>query len=522
MRLRVAVLTMSLWTISCGGSISQPPLAQAVVAAPTLREGIVRYEARSATPRGASVAREIRPARFVDLEAQDPAGQTLARATTDERGHFSISMPSEATSLVLVLHSSVHGHDVAVTRDPNGLHPHTLTLPLSLNGAPLETDVSDLSDEGIAGGLHILDTMIKGLDAAVAWSGRELPPLFVYWGRGVTTVWSFYRGERPAGSHRYALELMGGERGRLATTDADDHDEAIMLHELGHFVFDRLSSDSSAGGMHPGGVLLDPGVAWEEGRATWFATAVLGAPWYRDTIGLEPQGSLRVDENIETDMRGPVGLGSEIGVSKVLWDLTDGVEGIADVDNDGISLGPAAVLRSMIDVASEPGAFPSLSDVLRNLVKNNAATRDAVHRLLAVSGQPPALLPDDDRMPWPLDIGLPGLHSSKIDGVSNPAPSGGRAQPENGFDSMRAYRVHVTQPGFFLARLTILGTGRAADHQDLDLELRDIRATRIAVSNGETPLESVGRVLMPGYYILYVRDGGNGNQAPYELSVVMQ
>lgn len=515
------VMYIAVLVSGCGPSVAQQDIRETPPPA-VVREGTIRYEARSPTQRGASTARVLRPARFVDVEAQDAAGRAMAHASTDENGHFTITMPPGATALVLVAHSSGHGHEVSVTRDPGGLHPHTMPLPLALNGAPTQTDISDLSLDGMSGALHILDTLIKGLDAAVLWSGEQLPPLFVYWGRGVTTVWSFYRGERPSGSRRYALELMGGERGRLSTTDADDHDEAIMLHELGHFVFDRLSSDSSAGGMHPGGVLLDPGVAWEEGRATWFASAVLSSPIYRDTIGLEPQGTLRVDENIETDMQGPMGLGSEIGVSKVLWDLTDGVPGIADLDNDGVALGPAAVLRSMISVAHEPGAFPCLSSVLREVVKTNLTSRDNMLHLLAVSQQPSSLLPDDDTMPWPLELALPGSHSSKIDGTTNPAPSGGRPQPENGFDAMRAYRIHVTEPGFMVARLTILGTGRAADHQDLDLELRDIRAQRIAASAGEDQVESVGRVLQPGYYILYVRDGGHGNQVSYELTAFMQ
>lgn len=506
---------------ACGSAIPTERTV-AVAEGPKPRSGIIRYEARTPTPRGASSERQRRPARFVDIEARDVSGAVLARTATDAEGHFAILMPQQATELVLVAHSSVNGHDIMVATDPNGARPHTMVLPLSLNGAPLETDISDDDVSGISGALHILDTLIRGMDAAVQWTGVRLPPVFAYWGRGVTTVWSFYRGERPGGSGRFALELMGGERGRFNTTDADDHDEAIVLHELGHFVFDRVSSDSSSGGMHPAGALIDPGLAWEEGRATWFAGAVLGEPFYRDTIGREPQGSLRVNENIESDAEGPMGLGSEIGVSKVLWDLADGVPGMADADSDGVALGPSAVMHAMMRIAAEPGAFPSLPLLLRELVKSGEAERGAVQRMLAVSQQSPALLPDDDTMPWPYDLAVPGVHSGKIDGLTEPTPSGGHAHPENGFDAIRAYRVHVTRPGFLVARLTIDGTGRGADHQDLDLELRTIRAQRITASNGEQQVESVGRIVQPGYYILYVRDGGHGNRVSYELSVTLQ
>lgn len=509
---------------ACGGGTQRGttlPVTAAVVAPPW--SGTVRFEARRATPHGLSIAVEQRPARFVDVVARDAQGAEVARTTTDAGGAFSLEAPPTATVLAVVAHAHLGAHDASVANDSLGRTLHEVLVPLTgLTSRTLDLVARDEDRTGSGGAFHILDTLLRGLEAAARWTGRDLPPLFVYWVREGTSAWSFYHGERPAGSGRYALELMGGDPGRYRDTDTDDHDEAIILHELGHFVFDRLSSDSSIGGMHPSGTLVDPGVAWEEGRATWFATSVLGEPAYQDTIGREPTGSLRVDHDLERGLVGPVGPGSEMGVSEVLWDLTDGVEGIPDGDSDGVALGPEVMLRAMMALAQEPGAIPELAGFLRYLVRTNAVGALPLKEMLAQGTQPPSMVPDVDEPRWPHLLALPGRATGTIDGLSNPAPSGGTARPENGFDAVNAYRVHVERAGFLVAHLRLQGSGRAVDHTDLDLELRSIRTELIVASRAETPLESIGRVVQPGWYTLFVRDGGHGNRARYELSVALE
>ena len=347
--------------------------------------------------------------------------------------------------------------------------------------------------------------------------------MFVYWGRGVTTEWSFYRGETPAGSGRFCLELLGGDPGAQATTDTDEHDEAIILHELGHFVMDRLSGDSSIGGMHPRGVLVDPGVAWEEGRATWFATAVLGLPFYRDTIGISPTGSTRVDENLETP-QAPRGLGSETSVAGVLWDLSDGESGdhaLLDGDDDGVALGPAAVLRAMIAEAREPGSYASIGSFSRYLVRTGALSTEDLAAMLVRSGEPASLAWTSDRSEWPIDLEIGATASGLVDGLTDPAPSGGRARPENGFDAIRTFRVHVSTHGMLDVQLVIRGSGTSEDRTDLDLELRDQRARVLDQTTGETARQAVVDLVDPGDYLILVRDAGGGNRAEFDVRVTL-
>lgn len=482
-------------------------------------QGVVRYEARRPTPQGASRALESRPARYVEVVAEDDQRRALARAVTDAEGRFSLQAPARAPGLAVFAHAAREGNDVRVSPQADGAATHALRVSRPDAGRAIELVATDAAPDGIAGAFHIADTVIAGLDAARAWTGQTLPPLVVYWGRGVTTEWSFYRGERPARSGRYCLELLGGSPGRQGSTDTDEHDEGIILHELGHFVFDRLSSNSSTGGSHPAGYLIDPGLAWEEGRATWFSSAVRRDPRYQDTIGLEPEGSLRVDHDLEHSAPGARGIGNEMSVSDVLWDLVDGSEGYADDDRDGVAISPAAVMRAMMSWRDQPSAYPALGTFLRLITSGEAPAvrRDDLLAMLRRTHEPTAMVPRDERDDWPETLPVPGVVGGKIDGLTNPAPSGGRARPQNGYDALRVYRVQMTVRGWLHLELVIEGTGRPADRTDVDLELRDHRGELIAAARGTAGRETLGRLLDPGFYYVYVRDGGQGNRANFEL-----
>jgi len=273
--------------------------------------------------------------------------------------------------------------------------------------------------------------------------------------------------------------------------------------------------------MHPRGALVDPGLAWEEGRATWFATAVLGLPFYRDTIGIQGTGTTRVDENLETP-QDPRGLGSETSIAGILWDLSDGDgTGLLDGDSDGVAIGPAAVLRAMRDQAAEQGAFASSASFLRFLVRTGVVDAPSVTAMLARTGEPAQTLPPDDVSIWPVDVAVGASASGLVDGLTDPAPSGGVARPENGFDAVRAFRVHVPERGMLDVQMVIDGSGGPSDRTDLDVELRDLRAHVLDRTVGPSAHQAVVDLVDPGYYIAYVRDAGSGNRARFELRVAL-
>ncbi|MEZ4405771.1 MAG: hypothetical protein R3A52_04635 [Polyangiales bacterium] len=166
-----------------------------------------------------------------------------------------------------------------------------------------------------------------------------------------------------------------------------------------------------------------------------------------------------------------------------------------------------------------PDAYPALDGFLHALTAGASppVSADAVRAMLSATHQPATLLPTRAEDVWPPSLEVPGAVTGKVDGISDPAPSGGRPRPANGFDALRVFRVHVAERGWLRLELIIAGLGLPADHTDVDMELRDHRAEVIAAARGTEARETLARLLDPGWYYVYVRDGGTGNRADWEL-----
>lgn len=505
-----AILACALLLTGCGSST-------ATVAARTIE---VRFGARAALSGGLSADEELRPARFVEVRAIDADGSERDRAVTDAEGRATLDAASDGAIVVTSRYRRGDLH-AWVSRDAQGRTAHEHRAPIG-GSAELAIELSDA--QPMAGALHLLDTLAHGLETVERWRGVAMPPLFAHWGRGETTDWSYYLGEVPRGSGQFGLVLMGGEPGRQATTDTDEHDEGIVLHELGHYVMDRRTGDSSIGGRHPPGSLTDPGVAWEEGRATFFAVAVLAASGlsrdaiYRDTIGVVPTGHCRVDQDVEApDGALPRGHGAQESVTAILWDLADGAGDLPDRDEDGVALGPAAVLEAMEAHWAEEGSYPALTSFLDFLVRTNRVSRAELAAMLARTGEPASLLETE----WPAHLALGGSVEGEVDGLSDPAPSGGEPRPENGLDAVRAFRVVVDRAGTLAVEVSIHGSGTRGDHTQLALELRDRRARAVARAASSGPGLRASSRVEPGTYVIYVRDAGDGNRAAFRLRATL-
>ncbi|HNT71297.1 MAG TPA: hypothetical protein PKI83_06545, partial [Bacteroidales bacterium] len=74
----------------------------------------------------------------------------------------------------------------------------------------------------------------------------------------------------------------------------------VLVHEFGHFLFESMAPYlRNIGGDHSGNTRLDPRLAFNEALGTWFSSLVLNNNEYQDTVGISPNGSIRVDHNLE-------------------------------------------------------------------------------------------------------------------------------------------------------------------------------------------------------------------------------
>lgn len=517
----VAVLALAM-ACGAGSPAPDPPRAPGALVV----EGTVTYEQRRATLQGLTRATEARPARRVTVQAVDEAGVIQATTATDDQGRYALSIDRPTTLRVRVTSViTADGLDVRILQGPHLGLPHEIVSALQPGEAGSHrVDLrATIGGAEPAGAFHVLDRFLDGLRAVQATVGVTLPPLVGLWRRGNTQSeanTSFFSGESTVTPGAWQLQLMGGENGRPDESDSDQFDSGIILHEFGHFVNRILGADPSIAGSHDRLRAMVPGVAFDEAFATFFACAVLRDPLYLDTVGVEPHGSVRMRENMEdagpTQLRG---VGTETTTFEILWDMADGTPELPDHDGDGVAVGLAGVLRVIQSFERSADDYPYIGLFLQRAIQLGVLTEAQVIHLVKEPRPHRLTWPLAGEDVWPVDLNLPANVIGKVDGVTDPQHAGGPPDAHNGFDAVQVYRVRVPRPGRLSATLRIQGTGRIADRQDLDIVLYDINTDQVAAATAETAVESLSTPVQPGSYVLYVRDGGNGNRASFDLVV---
>ena len=118
--------------------------------------------------------------------------------------------------------------------------------------------------------------------------------------------------------------------------DSDGYDDAVILHEYGHFMMDQYSADASPGGTHYlHQTNQDLRLSWSEGAATFFASAVknwigeIDPDQYLDTDGqgyalIEYYAEAPRDTYVPSAFSNAVlGIANEVAVTVALWDVLD-------------------------------------------------------------------------------------------------------------------------------------------------------------------------------------------------------
>lgn len=231
--------------------------------------------------------------------------------------------------------------------------------------------ITDLETEnisqGVGGVFNILDNMAKGYKSIWELSGKQmgqLPPLTIKWKSQqqfqikLGTFGSFYD------SRFNLISVNGGDA--YDSGDHDEYDDDIILHEFGHYAVDKIWHDDSPGGQHfINGFKQDMRLAWSEGWASFFSSAIRNNPLIVDTVGGDPEadgtgGGALFSYDIETfqftHLKGEVFFNgkydtSELTISGVLWDIFDSVT----EDHDNISTGLGLITNAQYFFKEESG-----------------------------------------------------------------------------------------------------------------------------------------------------------------------
>jgi hypothetical protein len=266
--------------------------------------------------------------RGVDVEALDAEDRVVGRARTDANGCADVPAPDGPFRARAIVRVRRGRHVVEVT-------------PLD-DGRPWALDLGpDLDPDGLGAALHIARTAADAIERFTAATGRadvEAPTLRIAWepGRAGSCGTCFRRGRAPR------IDLSG------RAADPDEWDDAVIHHEVGHYVASVFGRDDSPGGPHDGRPTR-PTLAWSEGFAIFHASWQGDDPVQRD---LRATGVKRTDLDALDDptffgtangaLDGPV---SEFLVAGLLWSL-----GPATADAG------AALLLPVLDWLGDRGA----------------------------------------------------------------------------------------------------------------------------------------------------------------------
>ena len=264
----------------------------------------------------------LRPLSGVVIEAVDEvSGEVLGQGSSDGSGRYRVRYEGSGSARVYVrVLARRRGTETTldvVTSDRRvyAVRSSEAYDPGELEDARVDIDLTE--GEGLEDPFNAVDAINRGLEWwSQRFSVRNTPRLHVIWEEGGQfACGTCYRDDdEPSTIYLYGLD-----------EDNDALDDPVILHELGHFLMNKFSSDDSPGGSHDG-TPVDPRLAYAEGWATAFSGMVRGDPVYYDTRGesLVVHDIETPDEDYGTFTGGSVSDPiSEYLVAAIMWDFFD-------------------------------------------------------------------------------------------------------------------------------------------------------------------------------------------------------
>ena len=340
---------------------------------------------------GVSSNSEALPIPFAEFHIYDSSGKRVQQGETTTRGLAVFQLPKNTGAYTFKVFSRALNYylKVSVLEDIYSNLPYSVAQSFTLTSGDIYAGTKDLSGapvyaqaneavsakiEGAAFNIYY-QTLIANeyvrrnigkngdtpgvptTDTNKWWVADKVT---IYWKAGFnpytyfnsTAPLSFYApGERK-------LYILGGVNGDVKSSDTDHFDDSIILHEYAHFLEDSYGSSASPGGSHNGDSVIDPRLAWSEGWANYFQSAVLtGADayeqsgmenripsnkryhYYVDTYGYKGGGTygigiafnlagigtdLAEPDSVGTDSISNTGIFREVSISRTLYKSTRG------------------------------------------------------------------------------------------------------------------------------------------------------------------------------------------------------
>lgn len=249
---------------------------------------------------------------FAEIAVKDASNTVIQCGSTDEQGNFSVDIPRTVGAYTLFINSRADNAKlhVSVLKDITTNEYYSLTQAFSISSSEgaaknigILSAMARLSEDGeLKGGafnimknIHRANSYIRNTIGDSAWVA---PKVAVYWKAGFNP--NSYRSPDLANSGlsyystgNRKLYILGGISGQVnaATVDTDHFDDSVIIHEYGHFLEDVYAKQDSPGGSHTGNGMIDPRLAWSEGWANFFQSAVL-TNWNEST------GTYGADANV--------------------------------------------------------------------------------------------------------------------------------------------------------------------------------------------------------------------------------
>jgi hypothetical protein len=234
--------------------------------------GTIRFENRAISPSGLGAPMPVLVS-GIAVELLSSSGASLGRTTTDETGTFEFPLDASASEIRISASYDGPAGRLAITNQTGALYTwRRSVVPETLNAILIaEADNS--------GAVAMFATELRGLEfAAAALDTAQKPNVKVLWERGRNTPGGTSYQQSGSSPGETELWILG------TTSDSDEFDVPVLLHELGHAMQDTYGwTDIVDGDAHAGND-TDPRNAWSEGSATFFGQLVLNDSVYLDSF----------------------------------------------------------------------------------------------------------------------------------------------------------------------------------------------------------------------------------------------